>query len=92
LRAALPEGYEEGADVIKVIAARGSANFHWLEMSPLDRPAPPRDLTRGINSDPLEDLLRAIAAEKPTTRNLNPATYPSREWVTAQLEVRVRRS
>lgn len=92
LEAGLPEGYEEGADVLKVIAARGSANFHWLELPSLDQPAPVRDQTRGLHPDPLEDLLRALAAERPPTRNLNPAAYPSREWTTAQLEVRVRRS
>ena len=92
MQASLPEGYEEGADVLKIIAARGSANFHWLELSALDRPARRRGLTRGLDSDPLEDLLQTLAAEKPPTRNLNPATFPSREWVTAQLEVRVSRS
>jgi hypothetical protein len=92
LQGGLPEGYKEGADVLKVIAAHGSANFHWLELPSLDQPIMSRGLTRGLNSDPLEDLLAALAADKPATRNLNPAAYPSREWTTAQLEVRVRRS
>ncbi|HEX7312948.1 MAG TPA: caspase family protein [Pyrinomonadaceae bacterium] len=91
LQAGLPEGYEEGADLIKVIAARGAANFHWLELPSLDQPVLQRGLMRGLDSDPLEDMLQALAAERPSTRNLNPASYPSREWTTAQLEVRVKR-
>lgn len=92
LQGGLPDGYEEGADIIKVIATRGSANFHWLELDPLDRPALRRGRTRSLGSDPLQDLLQALAAEKPATRNLTPAAYPSKEWVAAQLEVHVRRS
>ena len=91
LQGGLPEGYEEGADVIKVIATCGSANFHWLELSALDRPAIQRGMRRSLDSDPIEALLQALAAEKPATRNLNPASFPSREWVTAQMEVRVKR-
>lgn len=69
-----------------------AANFHWLELPPLAQPLPQRSGTRGANHDPLAELLEAITAEKPTTRDLTPAAYPSREWVTAQVEVRVKRS
>jgi len=33
----LPQGYNEGVDVLKIFATMGVANFRWLEMPPLDR-------------------------------------------------------
>jgi hypothetical protein len=90
LRASLPDGHEAGTDVIKVIAAIGSANFHWLELPPLDRP-PTRRRTRGEAQDPLARFIGEIAAEKPSARNLTPAAYPDKEWVTSQVEICITR-
>jgi hypothetical protein len=44
--------------------------------------------------DPLEEMLAAIVADKPSllTRSLNPAEYPSRGWATAQVEVHVKKA
>jgi len=91
LRAGLPGGYAEGTDVIKVFATLGTTNFRWLELPALDQPPRRSETTRGGPSNPLEELLAAVTAEEPKTRDLNPAAYPSREWVTAQVEVRVQR-
>lgn len=90
LRANLSDGYEEGVDVIKVIAATGSANFHWLELPPLDGPMP-RRLMQSASQSPLARLIGAVAAERSHARNLTPADYPSKEWVTSQVEVIVTR-
>lgn len=91
LHANLPSGYIEGTDVIKVLATVGATNFRWLELPALDEPPKRSASTRGGPTNPLEELLAALAAEEPRTRNLNPAAYPSREWVTTQVEVRVQR-
>lgn len=87
-RLSLLEGYKEGTDVAKVFAAVGEPNFRWLELPSLDEPLEPKGITRKMEgSNPLEDLLVAIDDEQPKTRRLNPAQYPSREWVTKQVSV-----
>jgi hypothetical protein len=84
----LPEGYTQGTDVAKVFAAVGEPNFRWLELPSLDEPPKPKGMTRSMRGvNPLEDLLAAIDEEQPKTRRLNPAQYPSREWVTKQVSV-----
>ena len=92
LRASLPEGYTEGTDILKVFATVGTTNFRWLELPSLDQPPVKKSGTRGGPSDPLEQLLASVAEEPPegATRNLDPAAYPSKEWIAAQVEVRVR--
>jgi hypothetical protein len=44
---------------------------------------------RKASSNPLDNLLAAITADQPSKRHLKPGANPSREWVTAQVEVRV---
>lgn len=88
LEASLPAGYTEGTDLIKVFATLGTTNFRWLELPALDQPVTGA-VTRGGPANPLEELLAAVTAQDPKTRNLNPAAYPSWEWVTAQVEARV---
>lgn len=91
LRGDLPADYQTGKDVIKVFATVGTTNFRWLELPALDQPPTRSALTRGGPADPLERLMAALTWQKPNTRNLNPASYPSKEWVTAQVEVRLSR-
>ncbi|MDQ3701395.1 MAG: caspase family protein [Chloroflexota bacterium] len=96
LRAGLPTGYAEGRDVLKIFAAVGPANFRWLELPPLDQ-APTRSPTAlrsagGGAPRPLEQLLSAIAAERPPTRTLTAVADPSEDWVAADVEINVRRA
>jgi hypothetical protein len=91
LRADLPGGYAEGADVIKVFATLGTTNFRWLELPVLDQRPRRSETTRGGPRNRLEELLATAVAEEPRMRNLNPAAYPSKEWVTEEVEIRVRR-
>ena len=91
-QANLAAGYEEGVDVLKVFATAGDVNFRWLELPTLDVPPAMRGLTRSAFTNPLEEMLEAMAADKPSTRELNPASYPSREWASAQVEVLTQRS
>ena len=90
LQAGLPPGYCEGKDVVKVFATVGTTNFRWLELPALDQPLT-RSL-RGVPQNPLENLFAAFTAEQPPTRNLVPAAYPSREWITAQVEVNIKKA
>ena len=88
----LPEGYQEGVDIIKVFATLGEAELRGLALPALDSPmvAPPG--YRGYSgSDPLSLLAEAIAQEKPQDRRLN-AAYSYREWVVKQFTVRVKPS
>jgi hypothetical protein len=93
LRAHLPEGYQEGTDVIKVFATIGTTNFRWLELPSLDEPLK-RSAAVSTKSPakPLEQLLAAITADKPIMRDLIPAAYPSKGWITAQVEVCVKKA
>jgi hypothetical protein len=92
LRTSLPDQYEEGTDVIKAFATVGTTNFRWLELPALDQPSTKGMRTRSLVKDPLEELLAAVTAREPKTRNLNPAAFPSREWVTAQVEVHIKKT
>ncbi len=83
----LPTGYTEAMDVAKVFATIDSPNFRWLELPALDCPLESK-VTR--SGDPLESLFGAIAGDAPPTRALHAAQYPSREWVTQQVQVRVK--
>ncbi len=87
----MPEGYEEGRDVVKVFATLDTANFRWLELPHLDQPQV-RSAGLATPANPLEELLSAFTADQPVTRRLQPSAYPSQGWITAQVEFTVRRT
>jgi predicted phosphodiesterase len=91
LRVDLPEGYQQGTDVIKAIAAVDGTSFRWLELRPLDQvPAPTRAITRGP-ANALEELMTAFASEQLTRQVVNLTAPQGKSWGTAEVEVRVRR-
>ncbi|NIO47793.1 MAG: hypothetical protein GTN77_13660 [Planctomycetales bacterium] len=75
---------------MKVFAALGTTNFRWLELPALDQP-----ITRSAGvlgkdpENPLEEMLAAFTAGQPPTRDLIPAAYPSKEWITEQVQVHI---
>jgi hypothetical protein len=93
----LPTSYNEGKDILKVFATLDQAGFRWLELPALDQPLLQQRVmsNRGGGGSepisPLEQLMAAITNDKPITRNLNPSATPSKEWTTAQLEIKVYR-
>ncbi len=89
LQSSLPPGYEQGTDVIKVFATVGTTNFQWLALPALDEPPIAKKATRSVAGSALDELLAAFTSGAPKTRNLNLAAYPSKEWATAQVEVRI---
>jgi hypothetical protein len=97
LQASLPEGFDDGLDVLKVFATLAAANFSRLALPALGSPA--TRSTAGLGSatfghrNALEDLLDAISGERPPitgTRTFTAAAYPSGEWTTYTIEIRVR--
>ncbi|MBD2512574.1 caspase family protein [Nostoc muscorum FACHB-395] len=85
----LREDRKEGADILKVFATVGVANFRYLELPVLDQPRKAAQVTRATN--PLEKLLAAVASEQPPYRNLSAAAYPSDQWTTEQVKVVVKK-
>ena len=85
LQTNLPNGYQEGQDIIKVFATVGATDFHWLELPPLDQPF--HSIGSRSPGNPLEELLAAIAKEQAPTRNLQLARYAAAEWITEQVIV-----
>jgi len=91
---ALPPGYTEGQDTIKVFATVEATSFRWLELPSLDQPPPEqtRAALRGP-TDPLEQLMAAFGAEAPpqNVRSFNLGSAPASTWTAAQIDFRVRR-
>jgi hypothetical protein len=79
----LPEGCQESSDIIKVFATIGIPSFLWMELPPLYRVAFPSRTTRSV---------RGTSEDKTFAANhLTFNEFASKEWTTAQLEVRVQR-
>lgn len=76
IEASLPRGYDSGQDVLKLFATRGAGSFRWLELPALDRPGP-EPAIRGPRDDAWPDFVVS--------------GFPEEEWVTAQVEIRIRR-
>ena len=70
LEAYLPAGYGESTDIVKVFATRATTQFRWLELPALDQPDTRSNTTRGLITDPLEQMLAMITGEQaPTPRS-----------------------
>jgi hypothetical protein len=89
LQAYLPDGYQEGKDVLKVFATLGASNFRVLELPDLDKPVESKRVRQ--RGDALDQLLGAFTAEQPPSRNLNPAASPTKEWAVGQVELNISR-
>lgn len=90
LRAALPESYDEGADMLKVFATVEPTSFDWLLLPALDQPDT-RSITRNAGGA-LEGLFAALTAEMPgKTRQVVLAAPTRADWACAQVEMKTRR-
>ena len=90
LQTSLPEGLEQGVDIIKAFATIEATNFRWLELHCLDQP-PLSKKSRNLNKpkNSLETLLTIINEDGSFIRNLKPANYPSQKWTTTQKKLTV---
>lgn len=90
LRASLPQGYDEGRDVLKVMGTVGPSNFRWLELPALDEPDKGRTGWRGSPASLLDEFLAAFMNDGSGFRDLTVETNASHEWATVQVEIDVR--
>jgi hypothetical protein len=90
LQGQLPGGGDQGTDLLKVFATAGAADFRWLELPALPQEPAQAGATRGA---PIaeERALSTVANAAARARYVDPNTFPSEEWTTAQVEIRVRR-
>jgi len=89
LKASLPDEYASGVDTLKVLATVKPTSFHQLTLPRLDQPIPhfqPRK-----TEDPLEQLLDAMSADRPPSRDASAVTRPGKEWASAKVQVRIQR-
>jgi hypothetical protein len=70
LRGWLPPELQEGVDVLKIFATRGSVSYRGMQLPPLGRRDPNLTMRGG---------------------GLTPSEFPEEEWISAQVEMRVRR-
>ena len=93
LKASLPEGYASGVDTLKVLATVKPTSFRPLTLPRLDQPIPTTAIAagqkRGAERDPLEQLLDAVSADRPPSRDASAVTMPGREWASAKVQVRI---
>ncbi|NEP48240.1 MAG: hypothetical protein F6K65_05135 [Moorea sp. SIO3C2] len=54
------------------------------------RPTEIISMTGKTSGNPLDELLAAIAAEQPPTKNVALARYPAADWITKQVIVRTK--
>jgi hypothetical protein len=90
LRASLPQGYDEGRDVLKVMGTVGPSNFRWLELPALDEPDKGRTGWRGSPASQLDEFLAAFMNNGSGFRDLTVETDASHEWTTVQVEIDIR--
>jgi serine protease inhibitor len=86
IKPSLPKGYLQVVDVLKVIATLDAPNFRLLELPALDQPRLSKTARSG---NALEALLVEIGGEAPSSRDVSPVRYPSKEWTTRQVRFSV---
>ena len=87
MKASLPEGYASGVDTLKVLATVKPTSFRQLTLPRLDQPIPHFQPRKA--EDPLEQLLDAVSADRPPSRDASAVTRPGREWASAKVQVRI---
>jgi hypothetical protein len=86
----LPEGYEHGTDILKVIGTLEQADFEWLTLRALDQPYAPKRATRSAKK-PLEQLMALMHEPSRATRHAAMAASPTFGWSEAQISFEVKR-
>ena len=90
LRFELPDGYDEGIDVIKFVATVTPADFHFFELPPLDTPTA-LDHAHKANSTPHVSRSLARGAGESQTPVVVDSLHEVEDWTTRQFEIRVTR-
>jgi hypothetical protein len=90
LRFELPDGYDEGIDVIKFVATVAPADFHFFKLPPLDTPTA---LDHAHKENSIQHVSRSSergSGESHTPDVIVPL-HDVEDWTTRQFEVRVTR-
>jgi hypothetical protein len=87
LHVTLPNGYEQGRDIIKVFATIDATDFHALELPVLDQPNR-NSATRSLPRNPLERFLSHFPSGQ-ATRTVNIPVCAAVEWCTHQVEIEI---
>lgn len=90
LRFELPDGYDEGIDVIKFVATVTPADFHFFELPPLDTPTA-LDHADKQNSSPHASRSFERSSGASQTRDVAVPLHEVEDWTTRQFEIRVTR-
>jgi hypothetical protein len=90
LRAALPDGYDRGKDLIKVMATTGPSNFRWLELPEIND-SQERVVWRCEPGTKLEEFLKAFMQDGHSLRDFNSEGAASHEWTSTQIEIHIRK-
>ncbi len=89
LCAELTPDYEEGIDVIKFFVTTEPADFHFLELSPLDKPP---DKLIPLRSGPYASGGSiGTSPSKSQTRDTAAPSKEDEDWTTRQFEIRIMR-
>jgi hypothetical protein len=86
----LPDGYDEGTDVIKFVATVVPADFHFFKLPPLDTPTALDHAHKETSTQHVSRSFERGSGESQTPD----AVVPLREvedWTTRQFEIRVTR-
>ncbi|ERT07669.1 caspase domain protein [Lyngbya aestuarii BL J] len=91
IKTSLPNGSQEGIDILKVFATIDGTSFDWLELPALDQPIQSKNA--GKATTPLAKFLATFLASEdaPPTKNVSSAAYASEEWTTEQLTLVVKK-
>lgn len=87
LKTSLPDGYASGVDTLKVLATVKPTSFRQLTLPRLDQPIPHFQPRKA--EDLQEQLLDAVSAERPPSRDASTFTRPGREWASVKVQVRI---
>jgi hypothetical protein len=89
LRASLPDGFDEGTDVLKIVATSGPANFRFLELPPLAGPQAQGSWSG--EPEPQFEVLQNALTQPHLTRDFETQRTASAEWTTTEIKLRTTR-
>ena len=89
----LPDGYEEGIDLIKFVATIKPADLHFFELPPLDNTAAALDRAthKEKGSPSVSRSFEPASSSESQTRDAVVPIHEGEDWTTQQFEIRITR-
>lgn len=93
METALPDTYQQGAEIFKIFATVEGTSFRWLELPPLDNPAASATRSSQTPKNALEELMSSFAAPavRKMKKTVNLSSSEGVGWATASIEIQIRR-